>query len=163
MAVIEDESEDLEESPKKSGMKGILMALIGASVAGGIGFYATFSGMLDSMLGKGGGEEHVMVSDANVSFVPLETLTVSLGPRAKAQVLKFTAQLEVEPEHEENVVMMTPRILDVLNTFLRAVEEEELQDPGSLTLLRAQMLRRIQIVLGDGQVRDLLVTEFILN
>jgi flagellar FliL protein len=29
--------------------------------------------------------------------------------------------------------------------------------------MRAQLLRRIQIVTGEGRVRDLLVTEFVLN
>jgi flagellar FliL protein len=29
--------------------------------------------------------------------------------------------------------------------------------------LRAQMLRRIQVVTGEGRVRDLLITEFVLN
>ena len=37
------------------------------------------------------------------------------------------------------------------------------QDPAALPRLRAQMLRRIQVVLGEGKVRDLLVTEFVLN
>ena len=59
--------------------------------------------------------------------------------------------------------MLKPRILDVLNEYLRAVEEIELESPGSLTLLRAQMLRRIAIVVGDGLVRDLLILEFVLS
>jgi len=29
--------------------------------------------------------------------------------------------------------------------------------------IRAHLLRRIQIVTGEGRVRDLLVTEFVLN
>jgi flagellar FliL protein len=29
--------------------------------------------------------------------------------------------------------------------------------------LRGQMLRRVQLVVGDGMVRDLLITEFVLN
>ena len=51
----------------------------------------------------------------------------------------------------------------MLNSYLRAVSINELEDPSSLIRLRAQMLRRIQIVTGEGQVRDLLVTEFVLN
>ena len=33
----------------------------------------------------------------------------------------------------------------------------------ALIRLRAQMLRRIQVVSGEGRVRDLLITEFVLN
>ncbi|MEO1000855.1 MAG: flagellar basal body-associated FliL family protein, partial [Pseudomonadota bacterium] len=56
-----------------------------------------------------------------------------------------------------------PRILDVLNTFLRALHPSDLEDPSALPQLRGHMLRRIQIVTGEGRVRDLLVTEFVIN
>ena len=39
----------------------------------------------------------------------------------------------------------------------------DIEDPAALARLRAQMLRRIQVVTGEGQVRDLLITEFVLN
>jgi flagellar FliL protein len=56
-----------------------------------------------------------------------------------------------------------PRILDVLNSYLRAIDVASIEDPQAMARLRAQMLRRIQIVTGEGRVRDLLVTEFVLN
>ena len=56
-----------------------------------------------------------------------------------------------------------PRVLDVLNTYLRAVEVRDLEQPSSAARLRAQMLRRVQVVTGEGRVRDLLVTEFVMN
>jgi flagellar FliL protein len=56
-----------------------------------------------------------------------------------------------------------PRVLDVLNSYLRAVEVAELEDPAALVTLRAQMLRRIQLVTGPDRVRDVLITEFVLN
>ncbi len=39
----------------------------------------------------------------------------------------------------------------------------DLENPAAIQRLRAQMLRRVQVVTGEGRVRDLLVTEFILN
>jgi flagellar FliL protein len=56
-----------------------------------------------------------------------------------------------------------PRILDVLNGYLRAIDIAQLEDPSALLRIRAHMLRRIQIVTGEGRVRDLLITEFVLN
>ena len=61
------------------------------------------------------------------------------------------------------VTLLMPRVLDVLNSYLRAVDPASFDDPGAMTRLRAQMLRRIQIVTGEGRVRDLLITEFVLN
>jgi flagellar FliL protein len=51
----------------------------------------------------------------------------------------------------------------VLNGYLRAVDAADLEDPAALVRVRAQMLRRVQLVTGEGRVRDLLVTEFLLN
>ena len=56
-----------------------------------------------------------------------------------------------------------PRILDVLNTYLRAVTEEEMSAPAAITRLRAQILRRVQIVAGAENIRDILITEFVLG
>ena len=51
----------------------------------------------------------------------------------------------------------------MLNGYLRAVDVEDIEDPSSLVRLRAQMLRRIQIVVGQDAVSDLLIIEFVLN
>ena len=53
--------------------------------------------------------------------------------------------------------------MDVLNSYLRALDFEEIERTSALIKLRSQMLRRIQLVVGEGRVRDLLVTEFVLN
>jgi flagellar FliL protein len=98
-----------------------------------------------------------------VAFVPLETLVISLGPGETSRHLMFTAELEVDPVHREEVALLSPRVLDVLNGYLRVISLSELSDPASLARLRAQMLRRIQVVTGPGRVHDLLVTQFVVN
>lgn len=163
MASEEDQTEDAEDAPKKGG-KGMLFGIIGAVMLGGGGFFAAFSGMLPI----GGGEAEaepapVMVAELTNEFVPLDQLIISLGSAARARHLQFTAQLEVEPIYAEEVTGLIPRVLDVLNTYLRAVDERDLETPAAMTRLRAQMLRRVQIVTGNGRVKDLLITEFVLN
>jgi flagellar protein FliL len=154
-----------DEAPKKKSKLPLLIGIVLMLVLGGGGFYATFSGMI-----LGGGEEvaddHAPEDAANVpdiAFVPIDPLIVSLGTSGRARHLRFSSQLEVSKAHQEEVTMLMPRILDVLNGYLRAVEVAELEDPSALIRLRAQMLRRVQIVSGEGRVRDLLVTEFVLN
>ncbi len=56
-----------------------------------------------------------------------------------------------------------PRVIDVLNSYLRALETSDLADSTALVRLRAQMLRRVQIVTGGDRVHDLLIMEFVLN
>ena len=68
----------------------------------------------------------------DVTFVPVDPLTVSLGPGSANRHLRFRAELEVEPGAKSDVTAMLPRVLDVLNGYLRAVsitDLEQLQDP----------------------------------
>ncbi len=153
----------LEEAPIKRSKKPLLIGLVLALVLGGGGFYATFSGLI---LGSGG--EHAAAKDGpgpvlGIAFVPLETIVVSLGPDSGSEHLRFTAQLEVVDTAAADVALLTPRILDVINSYLRAIDTASIEDPHAMARLRAQMLRRIQVVTGDGRVRDLLITEFVLN
>jgi flagellar FliL protein len=132
-------------------------------VLGGAGFYATWSGLI---LGSGGEEDHAEAAPgplSGVAFVPLETMVVSLGPKSGSEHLRFTAQVEVVDSAAADVTLLIPRILDVLNSYLRAADVAEIENPAAMAKLRSQMLRRIQIVTGEGRVRDLLITEFVLN
>lgn len=160
----ETEPEPADEE-KKGGKKGLIIGLLGALLLGGGGFYATYAGLI---LGNSGAEEsHVAESDMpelpKIAFIELDPMVVSLGSAANAKYLRFSAQLDVNPASEEAVNMVLPRIVDVLNTYLRAVSEDELGKPAALERLRAQMLRRIQVVTEKGQVNDLLITEFVLG
>lgn len=147
-----------QDAPAKPSRLPLILGAVLALMLGGGGFYAAYSGLL-ALPGK-----HDSVAELPpVAFVALDPMVVSLGQADSRQHLRFAAQLEVAPEHQAEVDLLKPRILDVLNGYLRAVSVNDLDNPAHLVRLRAQMLRRIQIVTGEGRVRDLLVTEFVLN
>ena len=153
----------LEEPPKKRSKKPLLVGLVLALLLGGGGFYATFSGLI-----LASGEDHAEEEQGpgpltGIAFVPLETIVVSLGPDSGSEHLRFTAQLEVVESAQADVTTLSPRIQDVVNSYLRAIDTASIEDPHAMARLRAQMLRRIQVVTGEGRVRDLLITEFVLN
>jgi flagellar protein FliL len=157
-----DAAEAAEAPPARRGSKGLLFGLLGGLLLGGAGFYAVYSGL--PALG-GGDETHPAAAELveGVGFLPLEPIVVSLPPGGSARHLRFVGQLEIAPEHETAVARLMPRITDVLNTYLRAVEVRDFEDPAATARLRAQMLRRIEVVVGEGRVRDLLITEFVLS
>ncbi|WP_108483851.1 flagellar basal body-associated FliL family protein [Oceaniglobus ichthyenteri] len=152
------------EAPRKSGLKGLIIGVVLAALLGGGGFYAVWSGLI---LGQNDNEETyaapVVPGLPDIGFVPITPILVSLGPGTNAKHLRFHAQLEVEKAYLKDVEMLLPRVVDVLNSYLRAIEPAELEEPGALTMIRSQMLRRAQIVTGEGRVRDLLIMEFVLN
>ena len=151
-----------ETTPTRGSKTPFLVGLLLMLGLGGGGFYAVYSGLI-----LGPGDDHspaeLAQSLPDVSFVPIDPMIISLGAGSAVRHLRFTAQLEVGKPYQADVAMLMPRILDVLNGYLRAVEVSQLDDPTALIRLRAQMLRRVQIVTGEGRVRDLLVTEFVLN
>lgn len=157
---------ETEEEPKKGG-KGLMIGAILAVVLGGGGFFASMSGMIPFL---GGGDEvaqeeepEIIIATAMTEFVPIDRMVISLGSGKNIRHLNFGAALEVAPEYKEEVANLLPRVLDILNTYLRAVELKDIESPSAMTRLRAQMLRRVNIVTGEGRVNDLLITEFVLN
>ena len=149
--------------PSKRGTKSMLLGLVGAVILGAGGFAVTYLGLIP-LPGIGSqADNHAVAPLPEVGFVALDPLTVSLGTASTARHLRFAAQLETAQPYVDEVHQMAPRILDVLNSYLRAVEVAQLEDPAMLSRLKAQMLRRIQIVTGEGRVTDLLISEFVLN
>ncbi len=143
--------------------KPIILGAVLALVLGGGGFYTVQSGMILGSEPMPDVTEEEIAALPDVSFVEVDPLIISLGRKSQNRHLRFQAQLEVASGYEHEVESMLPRVTDVLNSYLRAVEIAELEDPNALIRLRAQMLRRVQIVTGEGRVRDLLVMEFVLN
>jgi len=166
----QDASEDAaSDGPKKKGLIGkLLIPLVALMLAGGAGF-ATYSGMIDlPFIGGGGGAGKKSGHDGGdmsleTAFVALPPLIVPLGEQARARHLRAILHIETSPEEAAQIELLQPRILDVLNTYLRAVEERDLETPTALSRLRAQMLRRVRLVAGAQRVNDLLISEFVLQ
>lgn len=158
-----------EDAPKKKSKLPLIIGVVLALAGGGGGFFAVQSGMIlgagdeTEMAEKVEEAEHPMDEIPDVVFIPLDPLMISLGPQSKYQYLRFAAQLEVDSAYQADVETVLPRVFDVLNGYLRAVDVADLEKPSSLIRLRSQMLRRIQTVVGRDRVNDLLVMEFVLN
>lgn len=153
------------ETPARKSRLPLILGLVLAVAGGAGGFMAVRQGLI----GGSGGDQGAEVAATPpppltaVAYVALEPILVNLPPGAGRDFLRFTAQLEVSPSHQAEVEGILPRIVDVLNGYLRAVEVADLEDPAMLNRLRSQLLRRVQVVAGEGRVRDLLIMEFVLN
>ncbi|MEM7060680.1 MAG: flagellar basal body-associated FliL family protein [Pseudomonadota bacterium] len=164
-----------DDAPPKKKSKALLFGLIGAVLLGGGAFYGVYSGMVplpfggeekSTVAGKDDAGEEDQFSNpatAAAAFVPMEEMVISLGPDATAKHLKVKVSIEVEPGTEVDVQTISPRIADVLNTYLRAVDGSDLENPRSMSRMRAQMLRRVRLVAPQGSVRDVLIQQFVLN
>ncbi|MBY0421809.1 MAG: flagellar basal body-associated FliL family protein [Parvularculaceae bacterium] len=116
--------------------------------------------------GKKKGEKssgHGDAGAADAAFVPMDPLVVTLGPEAAAKYLKITMTIETEKGSETAVAALMPRLRDVVNGYLRAVDEADLAEPASMSRVRAQLLRRLQLVAPDARITNILITDFVLT
>ncbi|MBD3785943.1 MAG: flagellar basal body-associated FliL family protein [Sphingomonadales bacterium] len=159
-----DATAPAEEAPKKKSKLPLIIGLVLMLMLGGGGFYAVYSGLILAPQDAEAPpkEEHHAEPLPDIAFVPLDPMIISLGTNG-ARHLRFAAQLEVPSAYQAEVEHLKPRVMDVLNGYLRAVDLRDLEDPSALMRLRAQMLRRIQVVTGEGRINDLLIIEFVLN
>lgn len=156
------ESED--EAPKKASKLPLLLGIVLAIAGGAGGFAAVQLGLLG--VPSHSAEAHTEAPPRPIpelAFVPLDPLVITIPGQSARNHLRFSAQLEVNPEFVADVEAVKPRITDVLNSYLRAVETSDLENPAALMTLRSQMLRRVKIVTGEGRVNDLLIMEFVMN
>lgn len=158
---MDNAQDETETKPKGGGRKVLLLSLVLGLAGGAGGYVAATAGLL-----PGGTAAQTKTAPAMASgrvFVPVDPIIVSLGATGANRYLSFRAQLEVVSASASEVAALMPRVVDVLNGYLRAVDVREFDAPHGLIRLRAQMLRRVQLVVGDGKVTDLLVMEFVLN
>ncbi|MEM7546937.1 MAG: flagellar basal body-associated FliL family protein [Pseudomonadota bacterium] len=170
MVDVTDDMADDDSAPKKGSRKLLLIVLVLSLLLGGGGFFAAFSGLapkpgfLGGEAGDTAGKTPVAAPvDQGIAFMPLGQIVIPLSPRARAKHLLLEAELEVNKGDLSAVEQMRPRILDMINTYLRAIDESDLDDPSAVIRLRAQLLRRASVVVAPARPRDLLITSFILK
>ena len=161
-----DAATDTIHVPHKKGGKALILSLCMALV-GTIGGFALIyfdvipSGLLGAKSDSGASAEIVDVSE--FAYVTVPPITLTLTGADAFQHLRVSAEIETTPEAKSAVAASLPRILDVCNGYLRALESEELTAPHALAVIRLQLLRRVQTIAGAGAVNDILITEFLLN
>jgi flagellar FliL protein len=156
-----------ETEAPKSGKLPLIIGLVLALVGGGGGFFAVSQGLIFAPESTAGPKEAETTEPANafadLAFIPMDPLTISMPRSSRYAHLRFRGELEVSKAHVDEVQTILPRLVDVLNSYLRALEVSDIEEPASLARLRSQMLRRVQVVAGPGRINDLLIMEFVLN
>lgn len=97
------------------------------------------------------------------TFLVLEPMVVSIQPIGRSKHVKISLVLETDEDGAEVMLDHGFYIQDVLNTFLRSVDSSVLEDPASMSRLRAQILRRVRAIVPDATLNNVLITEFVLT
>ncbi|WP_304617433.1 flagellar basal body-associated FliL family protein [Paracoccus sp. (in: a-proteobacteria)] len=146
-----------EDTPPRS--RGMLLAIIAALALGGGGFGSTFVGLWspsDLLHREAAPAKAAIPAVEFVNVPPVEVIVP--GPNSRTLIVQ--AAIETDAAHRAQVEHLMPRISDLFTTFLSGVDPAAYQRRGVLEVIRAELVTRTRLVLGEEPVRDLLITEF---
>ncbi|MBI2877665.1 MAG: flagellar basal body-associated FliL family protein [Candidatus Tectomicrobia bacterium] len=175
----EEEMEELEEEPspskKASGkkakggfpLKPLLLAIVvgGAVVGGGFFAWSKFSGSSSKGHEKGLEAAGASGEEAEMGIIePLETFIVNLADNGGKRYLKVGINLELSsPELGEEVKKKTPFIRDTILILLSSKSYTDIGDTKGKTLLREEIVARINPVLKEGRIKKVYFSEFVVQ
>jgi flagellar FliL protein len=150
----------------------MLFGLVALLLLGGGGAAAWFfvPGVSDAMrkmvpgTAAGGDGEATSTGPATKPvFVEIPEMTLTLPNGGRPRQLRLKLAIEVTGDAAQVPgELMNPRVYDSLVLYLRTLREGELEGALAMDRLRGDLLRRLDLLLGDGRVRDVLITGFVV-
>jgi flagellar basal body-associated protein FliL len=167
----DEKSADKEAAaaPKKpSAIGGILKLVIPALFAAGAAYGGTrFAAAKAPAAGDahGGGHDAPVVHHAKPPgpTLPLEPFLVTVfDANKKPHPMKMTIAVEFDPTTHDDLKTFTPRIRDVVLTYLRSMSHEQATDPAQVEKLRTELVEKCQKA-GAHTAERVLVTDFVVQ
>ena len=162
--------DDGTSEPKARGRRG--KVLIGAGVlavlilAGGAGAYfmGVFGGGEEaSGAGGEGGSSQAAMQPPVFFEVPDLVVTIGTGER-RATFLKLRVKLDLAKAQDvAQINAVLPRVIDVFQVYLRELRYDDLQGSPGAQRLRIELLRRVNLVVAPAIVKDVLLTELLIQ
>lgn len=94
-------------------------------------------------------------------YVDVPRIMLPLAGRDRQLVL--TIKLETTAEHVADIEHQLPRILDSFNSFLSDIDPAAFDRRGVLEIVRAELQTRVDMLLGEQRVGNVLITEFAIQ
>ena len=91
----------------------------------------------------------------------LTPLTISL--QNNNRILNIGITLETLAGEEDYIDPSDPKIRDAFMGYLRALRIEQIEDSAFMAQMRAQLLRRAQLILGAENIHSILITDFLVQ
>lgn len=170
----------------KKSKKKLLMLLLPILLlgAGGGGAFMFVPAVHDKVTGLIGGDGAKKEEEAAVEpkpyFVEIPEITVTMPNAGRARQLRIKIALELakrpgEPggggkeggkEPKEDVGradVLSPRIYDGLVLYLRTLRDAEVDGAISIDRMRGDLQRRLDLLLGEGVLKDVLITSLVIG
>ena len=99
----------------------------------------------------------------DIAYFTPEPMVVSIRPVGRVRHLKIAYAVETTASSEGLFRANDLRIKDVLTTYLRSLDIATIEDPAAMDRIRAQIQKRISLVVSPAPVTTILITDFIIS
>jgi len=94
--------------------------------------------------------------------LPEMALTLPNGGHPRQMRIKLSVELERGASEQKATDALSPRVYDALLTYLRTLQDGEVDGGLGMDRLRADLYRRLELVVGPGVLRDVLITSLVM-
>jgi flagellar basal body-associated protein FliL len=163
----EDKSADAAAAaPKKpSAIAGVLKLVIPALFAAGAAYGGTRFAAAKTPAAAADAHAAPVVHHAKPPgpTLPLEPFLVTVfDANKKPHPMKMTIAVEFDPATHDDLKTFSPRIRDVVLTYLRSMSHEQATDPAQVEKLRTDLVEKCQKA-GAATAERILVTDFVVQ
>ena len=104
------------------------------------------------------------VASSQPAFIDLPEMAVTLpnGGRSRQMRIRLSVELAKNSASVPQTEILSPRVYDALLTYLRTLRDGEVDGGLAIDRLRADLYRRLDLLLGPGVIRDVLITGLVL-
>lgn len=156
-----------DKAEKNAGGKGGLLATLALVVAAGGGAFGlvTLVPSEEPAACETATAEDAPMPKAPIAaqYIALEPLAVALKPDAGARTLRIGLALGLSDSHQSLDEADVLRLKDGFLDSLRQTDSAAITDPDAMPALRAALLSEARLILGEGAVASLLITDFLMR
>jgi flagellar protein FliL len=136
--------------------------LLGGAGAAAYVFVPQVSQTVQSLVGK---KPAPTASATGPSFIDLPEMAVTLPNGGHARQMRIRLSIELAKGAAADTPssqILSPRVYEALLIYLRTLRDGELDNGLAIDRLRADLYRRMTLLLGPGVVGDVLITSLVL-
>ena len=99
----------------------------------------------------------------DLAYTEVQEILITVGSAPATRYLKMQLAVATDKDDAKKVKPVETQLIDAFLLYLRSVELNDFEDPAFYKHMREQLGRRADLVLGDGIVEGVLITEFLLR
>lgn len=99
----------------------------------------------------------------DLTYTEVQEILITVGSAPATRYLKMQLAVATDKNDAKKIKPLETQLIDAFLLYLRSVELKDFEDPAFYKHMREQLGRRADLVLGDGIVEGVLITEFLLR